>query len=227
MAEDVCIFGEKHLEKCITANAKLNEIADSKDYMLADPGIAKLNASIVAANATEDVKLHLAGLQEALGVYADAACKANNQIIGSLKKITGTITADDDCLTYLVKLNETNSLESVPCEVAYRFENVSSDFERVASELHQYYKKNVLPNYDYLVQQVGILSEDLKINPNLCDHRIIELTSRLQSNMNFLKFIQLDVEDFMRRASQLAFVANKHFTEMANYIENAAPLSAA
>lgn len=120
------------------------------------------------------------------------------------------------------KLNETDSLGLVPYTVADKFKDATAEFKGVASSAFQRLKRQVLPDYDDLVQEVKDLSEKLLVDTNSYDSQMSVLRLRIAKKMPFLRNTSLSCGSLIGLIGSRAISVNNQFEELNQMIGNSA-----
>lgn len=219
-------FGEKELSMCATANTDLDNITDMEKYFMSDALLDKLNASIILAmaNATEQTKTNCNVLQDKLSAMNEAADTVNYDYVDKMKTMTDEkITADDDCLNELKRLNETNQLGLIPVSVAFKAKNITDSYMQATNQLYQAFKLKVAPKIESINQGVDALAEELKVNANGSGPKIDALIVDITETAAKLKDSAQDQSDYIEKAKVLADDAQKQFKELDQIIKSFVP----
>lgn len=208
----------------------LDNITEMEKYYMPDDILDNANASVVYAwpNATEDTRTQLLTCQEALNNFNSAADNINYEIIDKLKMLTDDgINADDDCLYELRRLNETNSLQLVPCSVAERARAITNSFKSAAFAKYSATKIALVPNIDEMNKELESLTAALIVNPNELGSRITAFTATLIAAKQGLENSATVMADFIETAKSLTSSAEAQFKDLSIGIKNLSPKLAA
>lgn len=208
----------------------LDNITEMEKYYMNDTVLDNFNASVAYAwpNATDETRAHLLSCQESLNNFNSAADNINYEIIDKLKTLTDEgINADDDCLYALRRLNETNSLQLVPCAVAEKAQAITQKFKAASFQQYSATKNLLVPNINELNSELESLTAALIVNPNELGSRIAAFTVALNEATRKLENSSAAVEEFAEIAKTLSTAAEGEFKELSTEIKNLSPKLAA
>lgn len=215
-------FGAKEMQMCQDANNELDNITDVEKYFMADETLDAFNASCshAAPYMTEKTKTLVISLQACMGPFNDEADNINYEMVDKLKGLADLVTADDDCMNELRKLNETGQLSLAPISIAHQAKNLTAEFREAANHLYLEAKHKLVENMDDINREVEALTQDLRINATNCDSRIESLTEAFKVASKSLESGNKVTEEFAAHVTPLALAVQQHFTEMAEQIRN-------
>lgn len=210
---------------CQDANTELDNITDVEKYFMADETLDAFNAtcSYAMPNMTKKTRGLVVSLQQVMSPFNDDADNINYEIVDKLKRLADLVTADDDCMSELGKLNETEQLSLVPCSIAHQARNLTAEFKEAANHLYLETKHRLVENMDEINREVEALTKDLRVDATNCDNRIESLIQAFKVAAKNLETGTKATEDFAAHVTPLALAVQQHFTEMAEAIRNFAP----
>lgn len=215
---------------CADAVFELDDISKMEKYLMSDTVLDNANASVTYAwpNATDQTRAQLLTCQESLNNFNSAADNINYEIIDKLKTLTDeVINADDDCLYALRRLNETNSLQLVPCAVAEKAQAITQKFKTASFQQYSATKSLLVPNINEMNSELESLTAALIVNPNELGSRIAAFTIALNEATRKLANSNEAIQEFAEIAKTLTTAAEAEFKDLSTEIKNLSPELAA